>query len=68
MGMIAAKVKLPGGGLFKDARRILQCSGAMSGAMPFANTCLSSLAYDLLAEAAAKAFRVAIGDVFTPGR
>lgn len=36
--------------------------------MPFANTCLSSLAYDLLAEAAAKAFRVAIGDVFTPGR
>jgi hypothetical protein len=71
MGMIAAKVKLPGDGLFKDARRILQCSGivlgAMSGAMPFANGMAPLAAYDLLAEAAAKAFRVAIGDVSHPG-
>lgn len=70
LGVIAAKVGLPGDSLFKDARRVFQYTGfalgVVSGAAPLANACLSSLAHDLLAEAAAKAFRVAIGDVLTP--
>ncbi len=72
MGVIAAKVGLPGDGLFKGVRRLLQYTGialgVASGAAPFANACVSSLAHDLVAEATAKAFRKAISHVLAPVR
>ena len=72
MEEIAAKVRLPGDSLFRSVRRTLQYTGialgAVSGAAPLANACVSSLAHDLLAEATAKAFRQAISRVLAPVR
>ncbi len=70
MGVIAAKIGLPGDNAFKDVRRLVQCTGIVlgvaSGAAPLANACIKSLAHDLLAELMAKAFREAIGHVLEP--
>ncbi len=72
MGVIAAKVALPGDNAFKDVRRLVQCTGIVlgvaSGVAPLANACMKSLAHDLLAELMARAFREAIGHVLEPVR
>ncbi|MGH3700639.1 MAG: hypothetical protein ACRDQY_14440 [Pseudonocardiaceae bacterium] len=72
MGVIAAKIVLPGDNTFKDVRRLVQFAGialgVASGAAPLANACISSLAHDLLAELTAKAFREAIAHVLEPVR
>ena len=72
IGVIAAKVGLPGDNAFKDVRRLVQCTGiargVAGGAAPLANACLSSLAHDLRAELMARAFREAIRDVLEPVR
>lgn len=72
IGMIAAKVGLPGDDLFKSVCRLLQYTGiplgVVSGATLIVKACISSLAHDLLAEAIAKEFRNAIGHVLPPVR
>jgi hypothetical protein len=72
IGVIAAKVGLPGDNAFKDVRRLLQCTGIALGlasdAAALANACLRSLAHDLLAHLMAMAFREAIREVLEPVR